>query len=204
MARDRRHCSCGSRSKLTHWIQIADSRSHARIMACMRSTGSRWSPARSRSSTSARRSIAAPGRAASAAPATWTRSSRWARPSRTDTASSRCVGYLAGWWQTLPRPVFHGSDRTAGADQPRPLAGSAAHAASAIRELLRSAPRRLLEILAHRRRRCAHRLRARSHARPYEVPVADLQIGDLVLVRPGDRVPIDGVVVAGDRASMNR
>jgi P-type Cu+ transporter len=30
-----------------------------------------------------------------------------------------------------------------------------------------------------------------------EVPVADLQIGDRVLVRPGDRVPVDGVVIDG-------
>jgi Cd2+/Zn2+-exporting ATPase len=30
-----------------------------------------------------------------------------------------------------------------------------------------------------------------------EVPVADLQIGDVVVVRPGDRMPVDGVVVLG-------
>ncbi|MEO6437229.1 MAG: heavy metal translocating P-type ATPase [Tepidisphaeraceae bacterium] len=30
-----------------------------------------------------------------------------------------------------------------------------------------------------------------------EVPVADLKVGDIVLVRPGDRVPIDGVVAEG-------
>jgi Cu+-exporting ATPase len=35
-----------------------------------------------------------------------------------------------------------------------------------------------------------------------EVPVAELQIGDRVLVRPGDRVPIDGVVVDG-RSSLD-
>jgi Cu+-exporting ATPase len=33
-----------------------------------------------------------------------------------------------------------------------------------------------------------------------EVPVADLQIGDLVALRPGDCVPTDGVVVEGDSA----
>jgi Cu+-exporting ATPase len=31
----------------------------------------------------------------------------------------------------------------------------------------------------------------------HEVPAADVQVGDRVLVRPGDRVPVDGVVVAG-------
>jgi Cu+-exporting ATPase len=33
-----------------------------------------------------------------------------------------------------------------------------------------------------------------------EVPVAELKIGDLVALRPGDRVPTDGVVVEGDSA----
>ena len=33
-----------------------------------------------------------------------------------------------------------------------------------------------------------------------EVPVADLKIGDLVALRPGDRVPVDGVVTEGDSA----
>ena len=29
------------------------------------------------------------------------------------------------------------------------------------------------------------------------VPVADLQVGDLVIVRPGERIPVDGIVTAG-------
>src|SRR5208282_3751360 len=33
-----------------------------------------------------------------------------------------------------------------------------------------------------------------------EVPVAELQIGNLVVLKPGDRVPVDGVVVEGDSA----
>jgi P-type Cu+ transporter len=33
-----------------------------------------------------------------------------------------------------------------------------------------------------------------------EVPVAELKIGDFVVLRPGDRVPIDGMVVEGDSA----
>jgi len=33
---------------------------------------------------------------------------------------------------------------------------------------------------------------------PREVPVSELQVDDHVLVRPGDRVPVDGVVVEGD------
>jgi len=35
-----------------------------------------------------------------------------------------------------------------------------------------------------------------------EVPVSELHIGDVILVRPGDRVPIDGVVIDG-RSSVN-
>jgi Cu+-exporting ATPase len=33
-----------------------------------------------------------------------------------------------------------------------------------------------------------------------EVPVAELQTGDLVALRPGDRVPVDGAVIEGDSA----
>ena len=33
-----------------------------------------------------------------------------------------------------------------------------------------------------------------------EVPVAELKIGDLVALRPGDRVPVDGMVTEGDSA----
>ncbi|MGE5531160.1 MAG: heavy metal translocating P-type ATPase, partial [Bacteroidota bacterium] len=32
------------------------------------------------------------------------------------------------------------------------------------------------------------------------VPVADLQVGDVVVVRPGERIPVDGVVIAGAAA----
>jgi Cu+-exporting ATPase len=35
---------------------------------------------------------------------------------------------------------------------------------------------------------------------PREIPVAEVQVGDLLLVRPGDRVPVDGVIVAGQSA----
>jgi Cu+-exporting ATPase len=34
----------------------------------------------------------------------------------------------------------------------------------------------------------------------HEVPVSELKIGDLVALRPGDRVPVDGVVAEGDSA----
>ncbi len=31
----------------------------------------------------------------------------------------------------------------------------------------------------------------------YEVPVADLQVGDLIRIRPGERIPVDGTIVEG-------
>jgi P-type Cu+ transporter len=34
-----------------------------------------------------------------------------------------------------------------------------------------------------------------------EVPVAELNVGDLVALRPGDRVPVDGVVMEGDSSA---
>ena len=42
----------------------------------------------------------------------------------------------------------------------------------------------------------------RGEREPEEVPVAQLRVNDLVLVRPGDRVPIDGVVTEG-RSSVD-
>ncbi len=44
------------------------------------------------------------------------------------------------------------------------------------------------------------RLLTSSPADEVEVPVAELQTGDLVVLKPGDRVPVDGVVVEGDSA----
>ncbi len=35
---------------------------------------------------------------------------------------------------------------------------------------------------------------------PQTVPITYLQIGDVILVKPGDRIPMDGVVVAGQAA----
>ncbi len=59
-------------------------------------------------------------------------------------------------------------------------------AGSAIRELLQLAPTRAL--------------RLDHQDQPHEVSVNELSIGDRVLVRPGDRIPIDGQVIAGRSA----
>ena len=61
-----------------------------------------------------------------------------------------------------------------------------ARASSALRQLLDLAP-----ALARRRE---------SNGTETEVPVAELRAGDLVALRPGDRVPTDGEVVEGDSA----
>jgi Cu+-exporting ATPase len=61
-----------------------------------------------------------------------------------------------------------------------------ARASSALRQLLDLAP-----ALARRRN---------ADATETEIPVAELQSGDLVTLRPGDRVPTDGEVVEGDSA----
>ena len=55
--------------------------------------------------------------------------------------------------------------------------------------------RRELSALARRAPTVAHRVRGDAIE---EVPVADIAVGDVVVVRTGDVVPVDGGVVAGD------
>jgi Cu+-exporting ATPase len=43
-------------------------------------------------------------------------------------------------------------------------------------------------------------LRLDDSQTPREVPLAEIQRGDRILVRPGDRVPVDGVIIAGRSA----
>ena len=42
--------------------------------------------------------------------------------------------------------------------------------------------------------------RVPTESREIEIPVSELQTGDLIALRPGDRVPVDGVVTEGDSA----
>lgn len=60
-------------------------------------------------------------------------------------------------------------------------------AGSAIRQLLELAPARATRISSDPSGQTVHE----------SVPVSELRAGDQVLVRPGDRVPIDGVVIEG-------
>lgn len=63
---------------------------------------------------------------------------------------------------------------------------TAGRARESIRKLLEVAPDRALKIDA-----------GSIFAEPVETPVEDLRIGDRVLVKPGDRVPMDGRVLSG-------
>src|SRR5262249_24910607 len=96
------------------------------------------------------------------------------------------LGYLLGWWRTLPELYFmESTGLLALISLGHWLEARARQSAgSAIRELLQLTP----EI--------AHRIGA-AETETSDVPVAQLQIGDQVLVRPGERVPTDGEVIRG-------
>ena len=59
-----------------------------------------------------------------------------------------------------------------------------------------AAIRRLLDL----RPQTAHLLRDGEDAEPVDVPVDQVRAGDVMLVRPGDQIPVDGVVLAGTGA----
>ena len=99
------------------------------------------------------------------------------------------IGYLTGAFATLPHLYFMES---AGLLALISLghwleARARQSAGGAIRQLLDLAPARALKVV---------------NLQPVEVPVAELNVDDRVLVRPGDKIPIDGVVTAG-RASVD-
>jgi Cu+-exporting ATPase len=100
------------------------------------------------------------------------------------------AGYVAGWWNHLPSLYFmEATGLLALISLGHWLEARArAAAGSAIRELLNLAP--------------ATALRLRDAAEPDEIPVAELNVADRVLVRPGDRIPTDGVIVDG-RSSVD-
>ena len=99
------------------------------------------------------------------------------------------AGYLLGWWATLPSLYFtEATGLLALISLGHWLEARARQAAgSAIHELLNLAPA------------VAHKV---TDDGTLEVPVSELQVGDRVLVRPGDRVPTDGVVIDG-RSSVD-
>ena len=40
----------------------------------------------------------------------------------------------------------------------------------------------------------------RRDGRPMQIPTADVEVGDVLMLRPGDRLPVDGVVITGESA----
>ena len=101
------------------------------------------------------------------------------------------VGYLVGWWRTLPDLYFmESTGLLALISLGHWLEARARTAAgSAIRELLNLAPATALKL-------------GDGDQQQHEVPVADLHVGDRILVRPGDRIAVDGKVVEG-RSSVD-
>ena len=104
------------------------------------------------------------------------------------------VGYLAGWWHVLPDLYFmEATGLLALISLGHWLEARARQSAgSAIRELLNLAPAVTL--------RMKDADDAAAAPAYEEVPVSELHVGDRVLVRPGDRVPTDGVVIDGRSA----
>jgi Cu+-exporting ATPase len=115
------------------------------------------------------------------------------------------VGYLAGWWGVLPNLYFmEATGLLALISLGHWLEARARQSAgSAIRELLHLTPATAFKVTEaedgsiNGKRLSLPTLNSAPAPGPVEVPVSQLVIGDLVLVRPGDRVPIDGVVVKG-------
>jgi P-type Cu+ transporter len=54
--------------------------------------------------------------------------------------------------------------------------------------------------LAGLQARTAHAARGQGPGEEVDVPVEEVEVGDLLLVRPGEKVPVDGVVLAGESA----
>jgi Cu+-exporting ATPase len=78
-----------------------------------------------------------------------------------------------------------------------------ARASGALKQLLNLAPQTARKLVGRADLPVGQDARQRVPALPdkeVEIPVFELQIGDLVVLRPGDHVPVDGVVAEGDSA----
>jgi Cu+-exporting ATPase len=96
------------------------------------------------------------------------------------------IGYLAGAWHTLPDLYFmEAAGLLALISLGHAIEARARDAAGgAIRALLDLAPATALRMIE-------------GNPTPEEVPVANVHVGDRLLIRPGDRVPVDGSVTEG-------
>ncbi len=99
------------------------------------------------------------------------------------------IGYLTKSWSVLPHLYFtEGTALLALVSIGHWLEALArTRAGSAIRDLMHLTPATAIKV---------------TNLQQNEVPVGEIQVNDRVLVRPGDRVPIDGVVIAG-RSSVD-
>lgn len=107
------------------------------------------------------------------------------------------IGFLLHWWVALPELYFmEATGLLALISLGHWLEARARQSAgSAIRELLQLTPATALRLEGQTDRTGRSRLQLAPEFK--QVPVAALTVGDQILVRPGDRVPIDGIVVAG-------
>lgn len=99
------------------------------------------------------------------------------------------LGHRAGWWSSLPTLYFmEATGLLALISLGHYLEARARdRAGSSIHQLLNLTPTVALRFNPDA-----------ANGDPTEVPVADLHVGDRLLVRPGDRIPIDGVVLDGE------
>jgi Cd2+/Zn2+-exporting ATPase len=44
----------------------------------------------------------------------------------------------------------------------------------------------------------------RRDGHDHRIPASEVVVGDILVLKPGDRLPVDGVIVSGNRRSMNR
>jgi Cu+-exporting ATPase len=103
------------------------------------------------------------------------------------------VGYLLGWWSVLPNLYFmEAAGLLALISFGHYLEARARDkAGSAIRELLNLAPATAMRFEDNGDSEASRNGNIR------QVPVAEVHVGDRLLVRPGDHIPVDGVVVDG-------
>lgn len=111
------------------------------------------------------------------------------------------VGFETGAWATLPDLYFmESTGLLALVSLGHWLEARARDSAgSAIRQLLSLAPATALRLPAVQ---TGKGLPILENSEPQEISLSDVQGGDRLLVRPGDRVPIDGVVIDG-RSSVD-
>ena len=146
-------------------------------LGLQRSPSSRWPPWSS--SVQEAPSSSRPSRRCATARPRWTRWSRWAarRPSASAFPPWRGRGGLLRG-RGLARRAHPPGALPRG---PRARRGLAGH-----REALGARPSTALKIVDGRR--------------PHEVPLEEVATGDLLLVRAGDKIPVDGLVVEGESA----